>query len=545
MSFDVEYIIKMRDNASRTLGVLNKRTKKLNLSFQNIKANVKSLASSLGRKALFAGAIGAAGLLTAGFVSMVKISTEFEKKLSDLQAVTGSTSSEMKTFEDQILSVARVTDQSARKIADAFGLVGSAKPELLGNAFALGEVTKQVVILSKASGLELTDASNIVTKSLNQFGAGAGEAAKFVDILATSQQKGTARIEALGESFKNSGSILKSLNVSFEDSNAIFQAFAKGGLEGAEAGTALSSILAKLSKNTDKNLNPVYTEFTEIIKNLKAGNLDLVGAIELVDAEQAKNLLTLVNQNETLQNLKGNLNEVGNASSQAATRFDNLTGDLEKLSNQWETFILDLKEGRGAIARVARGITKSLSSLFENFRNDTVAAELGLERGLFQDFGAKQKALIGAYEKANETIFKLSDGKTQEQIQKTIEQLQKKQLNFGEGEEGTAKIAISNKIIKGLQEVQKGIKKGGLIEAPKVDESGKIISNNTKERKKIDSGINEITSQAPKVFNINIENLVKEFQIKTTNLKESSSKVKEEITKVMIAAVNDVSIIDN
>lgn len=56
------------------------------------------------------------------------------------------------------------------------------------------------------------------------------------------------------------------------------------------------------------------------------------------------------------------------------------------------------------------------------------------------------------------------------------------------------------------------------------------------------SGLSETKSSAPKTFNINIDSLVKELTVSTTNLTESSSKIKEEITKALLSAVNDLQV---
>jgi hypothetical protein len=57
------------------------------------------------------------------------------------------------------------------------------------------------------------------------------------------------------------------------------------------------------------------------------------------------------------------------------------------------------------------------------------------------------------------------------------------------------------------------------------------------------AGISEIKASAPKIFNINIENLVKEMNFKTQNITESASKIKEALTNAMLTAVNDSQII--
>lgn len=59
----------------------------------------------------------------------------------------------------------------------------------------------------------------------------------------------------------------------------------------------------------------------------------------------------------------------------------------------------------------------------------------------------------------------------------------------------------------------------------------------------VGSGLSSITAAAPKVFNINIEKLVEKLEFTTNNLSESKQVIKDEITKVLLAAVNDSQII--
>lgn len=62
-------------------------------------------------------------------------------------------------------------------------------------------------------------------------------------------------------------------------------------------------------------------------------------------------------------------------------------------------------------------------------------------------------------------------------------------------------------------------------------------------KKGLGAGISEIKASAPKTFNINIGALIKEQNISTTNLRETSLKIKEAVTEVLLSAVNDAQII--
>ena len=60
--------------------------------------------------------------------------------------------------------------------AKAFEIIGSAKPELLASADAMGLVTDAAITLSKATGDELESSAQSLTNTLNQFGLAADQA---------------------------------------------------------------------------------------------------------------------------------------------------------------------------------------------------------------------------------------------------------------------------------------------------------------------------------------------------------------------------------
>lgn len=68
-------------------------------------------------------------------------------------------------------------------------------------------------------------------------------------------------------------------------------------------------------------------------------------------------------------------------------------------------------------------------------------------------------------------------------------------------------------------------------------------SGGTGKTKGLGAGISEIKASAPKTFNINIGSLIKEQTISTTNLTDTSRKIKEAVTKVLLTAVNDAQVI--
>lgn len=307
--------------------------------------------------------------------NVVKTIKEFDQDMANLKAITGSTDEQMKGFRKSVLDVSGATGKGASEIAKAFQLVGSAKPELLTSAAALGEVTKQAVLLSQAGGMEVPEAASALTKAMNQFGAGAEDAAMFTDILATSQQKGTATIAQLSESLKNVGAVANSAGLTFEETNATLQALAKGGLVAGEAGTGLRGVILRLQKagiGFKDGQFDIALALSETEKRFNSIQDPVELATEksnLFGTENVKTIDTLIKQKDVLTDLNGQLNEYGNAAEQAAIVTNTIAGKQEALSSQWDRLILSAEEGTGAVGGFYEGILEFTEAALVGVQN--------------------------------------------------------------------------------------------------------------------------------------------------------------------------------
>ena len=296
--------------------------------------------------------VGAGGLLfmlSSGMRTAYQANVDLDASLQSLQAITGVTGDAFNSFADEIDKVSKKQVIFAGDTAAAFELVGSAKPELLASADALSKVTESAIILAKAGKLETVDAVNSLTVSMNQFGVSADKAGEFVDILATAQQKGSGPIKYLSEAMVNAGGTAKAFGNSFDDTVAILEGFAKAGVPASEAGTMLAGILAKLSTVQNKSFNPQFTKATDIIKNLSKANLSYNDLLEMTDVEGAKWLTTIINQNDIVQELAGNLNDVGNAQKQADIQTSSLKAKMQELSDAFKNAVSSTNSNNSAM----------------------------------------------------------------------------------------------------------------------------------------------------------------------------------------------------
>lgn len=203
------------------------------------------------------GMFGKLGIAVSGLAIATQIATaniELDKNLASLSAITGVTGEQFKGFTKQIDIVSKKQKKFAGETAKAFEIVGSVKPELLKNADALSKVTESAMILSKATGADLSVSADNLTGTLNQFNLTADQSTRVMNALAAGSQAGAAPVDQITESIKQFGAVAGNMNVSVEESIGLIEMLAEKNIKGAESGTKIRNVLTKMA--TIKALPP-------------------------------------------------------------------------------------------------------------------------------------------------------------------------------------------------------------------------------------------------------------------------------------------------
>lgn len=315
------------------------------------------------------GAFGIAGGVAA-FASAVKgaveIVREFDQSIADLRAITGASGKDLEFLKKSAIDMGRGVKGGASAVVESYKLIASAKPELLENVNDLNSVTKAVLTLSKASGMELPEAATALTDAMNQFGAPAEEAAFFVDALANGAKYGAAEIPQITESLLKFGAVAKSSNINIEESTALIELLAEKGLKGAEAGTALRNVLLKIAA-PDALPKEAQRELTKLgisMETLKDKTIpvqqrlealrpilnDDAAAVRVFGAENVVAAKNIIGHTDRLAELTSKMGEFGTANEQAEVRMDTLNAKTDELSATYDSFILSINEGSGVVS---------------------------------------------------------------------------------------------------------------------------------------------------------------------------------------------------
>jgi TP901 family phage tail tape measure protein len=294
---------------------------------------------------------GAVAALTGVGLGLRKLSNdamEFESKVANLSAITGLAGQDLDWLKNKAkeLSISVTEDgvritKSADEIVDAFTLMGSAKPELLANKEALAMVTTEALKLAEAAQMQTSVAVESLANVMNQFGAKADQASKFVNVLAAGSKAGAAMVDQIAEAIIRFGPAAASANVSVEESVALIETLAEKGVKGERAGTALRTALLKLQTGADE-FNPKVVGLSKALENLSNANLSAADLVKIFGQEAYTAGAILVDNVDRLEHFTQAVTGTNVAVEQAIINTDTQKAKLAQHRNELKLNAMEL-----------------------------------------------------------------------------------------------------------------------------------------------------------------------------------------------------------
>ena len=332
---------------------------------------------------------------------------------SKLASILGTTTDKTKQLQKVQRELGASTSFTAGEVAEL-------QTELAKIGFSqqdIADSTEGILLLAKASGTDLANASTIAGATLRGFGLDVKDTSHLADVMAKSFSSSALDIGLFGESMKYVAPVSKSANISLEETTALLSILADNGIKGSQAGTSLKRIISELAK-TGKPLE-------EALKDVADAGIDLVSAQDEVGRSAQTSLLILSDNIEKIDEFSEKYEKAdGSARAMADTMDDNLAGSLARLNSKWEDFLLGVNDSSGA----SEGFRKVLDFLAENLTTiftiigkvlrawivykTTMLALKGINFALsggFKDLGkeiAKQIPLTKAYAREQKELAK-------------------------------------------------------------------------------------------------------------------------------------------
>ncbi|MED9823300.1 MAG: phage tail tape measure protein [Blautia faecis] len=284
---------------------------------------------------------------------VVEVGSSFEAGMSEVEAISGATGSELEALENKAKSLGSSTKFSATEAANAMtnmSLAGWSVNQTLSGIDG-------VLQLAAASNMDLADASQIVTDNISTFNLEASQSTHLADMMAYAQANSSTTAAELGEAYKNCGANMNAAGQDIETTTSFLEALANNGLRSSEAGTSLAAIMRDLtSKMKDGKIaigdtsvevmdsNGNFRDMTDVLKDVEnatdgMGDAQKQAALmSTFTSDSIKGLNMLLNTGaDQVAGYEDSLrNCSGAASDMADTMQDNLQGKLTELSSATE-----------------------------------------------------------------------------------------------------------------------------------------------------------------------------------------------------------------
>lgn len=291
--------------------------------------------------------------------SVVTTGMNFEKSMSEVASITGATGDDLALLEKTARDFGSSTVFSASEAAQALKYMGLAGWDANQSASALGGVLD----LAAASGMELAQASDMVTDYLSAFGMEASQSAYFADMLTYAQNNSNTTAEALGEAYKNCAANLNAAGQDVETTTSLLAMMANQGLKGSEAGTALNAVMRDMTAKMENgaiaigdasvqvmDANGNYRDMTDILRDVESatngmGDAEKAAALSSTftsDSIKGLNLILNAGVDQASAFEESLRNADGTAKSTADTMNDNLAGKMAGLNSKMEELQIKL-----------------------------------------------------------------------------------------------------------------------------------------------------------------------------------------------------------
>lgn len=328
-----------------------------------------------------AGKVGLAA--AAGLGAAVFAAANFDQAMSDVQAATHESTQNMEALRAAAIKAGADTAFSATEAAA--GIENLAKAGV-STADILDGGLSGALDLAAAGSIDVGTAAEQAATAMNQFKLKGEDVPHIADLLAAAAGKAQGEVTDFGMALNQSGLVAAQMGLSIEETTGTLAAFASAGLEGSDAGTSLKTMLLRLANPSQKasetmeelgihaydaqgnfvGLESLSGQLQGAFKGQTQAQRDAaLATIFGSDAIRAANVL-YSEGSDGIAEWTANVDDSGYAADTAATKLDNLAGDLEAFKGSLETALIGSGEdAQGPLRSLVQGATDVVNAFNE------------------------------------------------------------------------------------------------------------------------------------------------------------------------------------
>lgn len=346
---------KLGKDSGRSMGLFSRNVNRSNSGLSKMRSLVAGIGLTL-----------SAGAIATG---LIQIGTGYEKSMSNVQALSNATRTEMVSLRQSVRDAGATTEHTAQASGDAMGYLAMAGFK----ADQMMAALPGTLNLASSGSLSLARSADIATNVLSQYRMKASQTGIVVDQLSFTQSNFNTSIEEAADAMNYWGPTAAALNVTLSESNATIGLLANNGLKGSMGTRALASSIVRLTKPTREmravqeklnlslfngkgefvgmasmveQLNTKMQGFTSLQKQSALASLFGAEAIQEINVLMAEGADKIRYWSDELEHSEGTAKRI------AGIKLDNLSGDFKTLQSSSQEFGIGLYEQVSPTLRV-------------------------------------------------------------------------------------------------------------------------------------------------------------------------------------------------
>lgn len=317
---------------------------------------------------------------TGAFVAAEAAAMGFDKTMSNVKAATQANGQSFDLLRQAAIQAGKDTAFSASQAAEAeteLAKAGVSVKDILGGGL------KGALSLAAAGQISVADAASYASTAMTQFGLSGKDVPHIADLLAAAANKAQGEVSDFATAMKYVGPVAHQMGISIEETSGTLALLASNGILADQAGTSLRGMLTALTSPSAQaademqklginvyDANGKFVGFRGVAQQLHdtMGNLDNAtrdqALGQIFGNEQITTARVLyASGGEAVDKWTKSVDASGYAGEVAATKMDNLAGDLEQLKGSLETALIESgSKGTGALRALTQGATTAVNA---------------------------------------------------------------------------------------------------------------------------------------------------------------------------------------
>lgn len=314
-------------------------------------------------------------MLGMALAAPAKIAIAFDDQMRRVGAVSNARGAQLEALTAKARELGRDTKFTAIEVGQGMEYLAMAGFNAEQQLGAIGGVLN----VAAASGVELGRASDIVSNALTGFGLAANQAGRVGDVLTKTFTSSNTTLESLGETLKYVAPVARAAGMNLELAAAIAGVMGDAGIQGSMAGTSMRSVILRMiapAKDGQKHLGRMGFSQEQLTE-------------ALADPE-------------------------GQAAAQHVKKMGIDIADKDGNMRAWEDILTELATKMGNMTEQDR-----LAAASAIFGKNAVSGGLAMLSALNKDANYNEEIIKAA----------IAEGKSEEEVQKIRENLEKNKTN--------------------------------------------------------------------------------------------------------------------